>query len=143
MPFGGKLEMHNRWFCYEELIPWDELEEQYSQFFSESGRPAHDARLIIGAYCIQMILNLSAESAELMIRENPYMQYFCGFDQLATDRLFDPNILGNLNKRFGDRFQNFDQKIHQILRGHNMLEQSQQRYSFFRRIKRWLKQMLF
>lgn len=143
MPFGGKLDIHNRWFCYEALILWDELEEQYSQFFSESGRPAHDARLIIGAYCIQTMFNLSDEATELMIRENPYMQYFCGFDQLATDRLFDPNILGNLNKRFGDKFQNFDQKIHLILKRHNMLGQSQQRYNFLQQIKRWFKRLLF
>ena len=35
LPFGGKLSGDNRWIKLAELIPWDELEDDYaSQFHS-------------------------------------------------------------------------------------------------------------
>ena len=47
-PFGGKLKETNRWLKIKELIPWEELENKYKSYFSEIGRPAKDAQLIIG-----------------------------------------------------------------------------------------------
>jgi hypothetical protein len=29
LPFGGKLSGDNRWIKLAELIPWDELEDEY------------------------------------------------------------------------------------------------------------------
>jgi len=34
MPFGGKLNVSNRWLRLAELIPWDELEAAYAARFS-------------------------------------------------------------------------------------------------------------
>lgn len=36
-PFGGKLDENNRWLRIAELIPWKELEEEYSKHFSDVG----------------------------------------------------------------------------------------------------------
>jgi len=44
-PFGGKLNENNRWLRVSELIPWEELEDEYRKHFSDVGRPAKDARL--------------------------------------------------------------------------------------------------
>jgi hypothetical protein len=38
LPFGGHLNARNRWV--QELIPWDEFEEQYAEQFAESGQGA-------------------------------------------------------------------------------------------------------
>ena len=35
LPFGGHLKPDNRWVRLAKLIPWDELEEKYSQNFCE------------------------------------------------------------------------------------------------------------
>ena len=47
-PFGGKLDENNRWLKISKLIPWDQLENSYSRHFSHTGRPARDARMVIG-----------------------------------------------------------------------------------------------
>ena len=44
MPWGGKLNENNRWLRLRDLIPWDELETEYSKYFSENrGRPELDS----------------------------------------------------------------------------------------------------
>jgi IS5 family transposase len=41
LPFGGKLSGDNRWVKLAELIPWDELEDDYAALFSKGfGAPA-------------------------------------------------------------------------------------------------------
>ena len=66
MPFGGKLNDNNRWLKMEELIPWEELEEEYAKIFSQMGRPAKDAQLVIGAICIKHKEGLSDEEVEMV-----------------------------------------------------------------------------
>ena len=40
LPFGGQLSGDNRWIKLAELIPWDELEDDYaSQFCKGFGAP--------------------------------------------------------------------------------------------------------
>ena len=88
LPFGGVLNEDNRLLKLGALIPWDELEDEYAKFFSENkGRPAKDARLIIGAMCIRHKEKLSDEAAAEHIQENPYMQAFCGLDSFNTMRI--------------------------------------------------------
>jgi transposase, IS5 family len=43
---------------------------------AKRGRPAKNARLVIGAVIIKHKLNLSGEETVLQIQENPYLQYF-------------------------------------------------------------------
>jgi hypothetical protein len=31
-PFGGRLNEQNRWLRIAELIPWEELEDEYRQY---------------------------------------------------------------------------------------------------------------
>lgn len=40
-PFGGKLNESNRWLRIAELIPWEELEEEYAKHFSDIGPPRY------------------------------------------------------------------------------------------------------
>lgn len=140
MPFGGFVDTQNRWFIYESLIPWNELEEEYSKVFSHMGRPARDGRLIIGAYCIKLMMGLSNEEVEAIIRENPYMQYFCGFEEFQTQKLFDPQLLSQLNVRFGAyRFDEFDFKIRQILNNNKMLHPQYSQKSLIKSGYRWFR----
>jgi len=122
MPFGGKLDEQNRWLKRESLVPWDELEDIYKGYFSRLGRPAKDCRLMLGALCIKHIEGLSDEQVELAIRENPYMQYFCGLDQFTASPLFNESTLCNLRKRMGKKFfEQFDQKILESLKLHKVI----------------------
>ena len=49
LPFGGKLSGDNRWIKLAELIPWDELEDDYeAQFCKGFGAPAKPFRMALG-----------------------------------------------------------------------------------------------
>ena len=49
-PFQTALDPDNRWVKLSEYVPWDELTEgYYADLSSSQGRPAKDARLVIGA----------------------------------------------------------------------------------------------
>ena len=78
-PFQVALDEQNRWVKLSQCIPWDELAEGYYRSFSATqGRPAKDARLVIGAVIIKHKLCLSDEETVQQIQENPYLQYFVG-----------------------------------------------------------------
>jgi len=50
LPFGGKLSGDNRWVKLAELIPWEDLEDDYaSQFCKSFGAPANPLRMAFGA----------------------------------------------------------------------------------------------
>ena len=54
LPFGGQLSGDNRWIKLAELIPWDELEDDYaSQFCQGFGAPAKPFRMALGALIIK------------------------------------------------------------------------------------------
>ena len=73
------LDPENRWVKLSDCIPWDELAESYYKTLSPTlGRPAKDARIVIGAVLIKHKLSVSDEESVEQIRENPYLQYFIG-----------------------------------------------------------------
>ncbi len=101
-PFQTALDENNRWVKLSECIPWDDLAEGYYQGFSVSqGRPAKDARLMIGAVIIKHKLCLSDEETVLQIQENPYLQYFVGFLDYQTQAPFSPSLFVEIRKRMG------------------------------------------
>lgn len=58
-PFGGKLDESNRWLRIERLIPWEDMEIEYGKAFSDIGRPAKDAQLVIGLLLLKHMTGLS------------------------------------------------------------------------------------
>ncbi len=71
-PFETALNSENRWIKLSQVIPWDEFAEGYYRSFTlNQGRPAKDARLVIGAVIIKHKLCLSDEETVEQIRENP------------------------------------------------------------------------
>ncbi len=78
-PFGGSLDEQNRWLRIAALIPWEELEFEYLKYFSDAGRPAKDAQLILGLLLLKHMTKLSDREIIAEVMENPYMQAFCGF----------------------------------------------------------------
>ncbi len=88
-PFGGHLDEANRWSRIAELIPWEEIEDGYRQHFSAIGRPALDSRLVIGVLLLKHITGLSDEEIVLELKENPYKQAFCGFENFRTGDILD------------------------------------------------------
>jgi len=115
-PFGGRLDQNNRWLRIAELIPWAELEEQYAKHFSDVGRPAKDAQLVIGLLLLKHMTGLSDEGVVKEVLENPYMQAFCGFEQFVTGEILDPSTLTKMRERLGLEFFNeLENKTYKML----------------------------
>ncbi len=102
MPFGGRLSPSNRWVKLASMVPWVMVEAEYQKSLSGSGQgsPACSARMAFGALIIKERLGHSDEECTEQIRENPYLQYFCGKKVFSEDRPFDPSMFTYFRKRF-------------------------------------------
>jgi len=84
-------------------MPWEELEEAYApQFNATIGAPAKPVRLAFGALYIKQRLGLTDEETVDQIRENPYIQFFLGFEGYTSKKPFDPSMMVHFRKRLTD-----------------------------------------
>ncbi|OOV27840.1 hypothetical protein BXU11_10370 [Flavobacterium sp. LM5] len=111
--FQSKLDPNNRWVKMAKLLDWDRLAEVYSQNFSSTmGAKGIDARIIIGALIIKHIEAKDDRGTIDAIKENPYMQFFLGFDHFSSEAVFDPSLFVHIRKRLGNG--DFD-KMNQVI----------------------------
>ena len=99
-----ELDKTNRWVALGNLLPWTELEKEYNSRLDNQKKGAGNkpARMILGAMIIKHKLNLSdAETIEI-IRESPYMQYFCGLHEFTDKPVFDPSLFVTIRKRISE-----------------------------------------
>jgi len=107
LPFGGKLSGDNRWIKLGELIPWDELEDDYAaQFCKGFGAPAKPFRMALGALIIKTRLGLTDEELVEQIKENPYLQFFIGLEAFQYSAPFDPSMMVYFRKRLPEAVVN-------------------------------------
>jgi IS5 family transposase len=72
LPFGGKLSGGDRSIKLAELIPWDELEDDYAaQFCKGFGAPAKPFVMALAELIIKARLGLSDEELVDQIKDNP------------------------------------------------------------------------
>ena len=100
-PVGMNLKESNRWVKKAQTIPWLEIEKRYAALFTNrKGNVAKPLRLALGACNIQAEYGFSDEETALMIQENPYLQYFCGYPGYDDEKLpFDPSLMVYFRKR--------------------------------------------
>lgn len=99
-PFNGSPNQKNRWIILSKQIAWEELETQYSiQFPSNTGPVALNFRIAFGSLIIKGRLGTSDVETLEQIGENPYLQYFLGFDKFIDHRHFDPSMMTYFRKR--------------------------------------------
>lgn len=94
--FGGvRLDPGNKWIQISKLIPWEDFEEQYAAQFTNpsEGKPAKSARMAIGSIVIKKRYGFSDEDITEEIRENPYLQYFLGYEEYSSIPPFDPSMM--------------------------------------------------
>lgn len=103
LPFSGHLDPDNRWVAMAKLVPWKLAEEIYQQSLCEDfGAPALPARVALGALLIKERLGLNDRETVEAIRENPYLQFFIGSEEFSQQRPFDPSMMVDFRKRFGE-----------------------------------------
>ena len=98
-PFGESLDGDNRWVRLAKLIPWEEVEADYSRHFGVSGNDALPVRTALGSLIIKERLKLTDEETVAQISENPYLQYFIGMREFSTKQPFDPSLMVHFRSR--------------------------------------------
>ena len=95
-----ELDKANRWVALGDLLPWTELEKEYNSRLDNQKKGAGNkpARTILGAMIINHKLNLSDAQTIEIIRESPYMQYFCGLHEFTDKPIFDPSLFVSICK---------------------------------------------
>ena len=98
------LDKSNRWVLLGDLLPWSSIEKEYNSRLQNEKKGAGNkpARLVIGAMIIKHKMKLSDEETVEIIRENPYMQYFCGMKEFSDKPIFDPSLFVTIRKRMSE-----------------------------------------
>lgn len=100
LPFGVTLREDNRWVVLSGKFPWEAIDRAYRQHFtSKEGQIAISSRLAFGALYIQTAERYTDEQTRRNIQENPYLQYFCGFESYTMDSPFDASMMTHFRKR--------------------------------------------
>lgn len=110
------MDEENRWLKIRKLIPWGELEEKYSGYFSDRGRPGTDAQLGVGLFLLKHMSGKSDEEVVMELLENPYWQSFCGLESFANSKTIEASTLSRLRKRLGAKYvKEMEEATYQVL----------------------------
>jgi IS5 family transposase len=100
---GRILNRKHPLFVLAEQIDWRCFEEAFgSTYVEETGRPGIPIRLMVGLHYLKHTFNESDESVLDRFLENPYWQYFCGFEYFQHQLPIDSSSLTRFRKRIGD-----------------------------------------
>ncbi|HLU90408.1 MAG TPA: IS5 family transposase [Cyclobacteriaceae bacterium] len=114
-PFYNQLDPNNRWVVLSSRIPWDDLVGLFNKRNppKQTGRPALNPRVLIGAVIIKHILNLDDRETVAQITENMYLQYFLGYSSYIKEAPFDASLFVDIRKRLGQELiEEMNERIH-------------------------------
>lgn len=102
---GMQLDPENVWVVLADSIPWRDFEVEYMKNFpSNTGHPAINVRIALGALIIKKRKKLSDRNLVKEVTENPYLQYFLGATRFQTTPIFKPSVLVDFRKRMDVEF---------------------------------------
>ena len=85
-----------------DTIDWKYFEQEFSELYSNTGKPAMPIRLMVGCLMLKPLYNLGDETlTEAWVRD-PYMQYFCGMAYFEHKFPCDPSDFVHFRKRLGE-----------------------------------------
>ena len=89
-----------------EKMDWARLEAGIDvQYSPGSGQPPLPTRLMVGLHYLKYAFDESDESVVARWLENPYWQYFCGYEYLQHELPLHPTSLVRWRERMGDRLE--------------------------------------
>jgi len=69
---------------------------------------------------------ISDEEAIKDFTENPYIQFFCGYDQFVTEKEIDSSTLTRMRKRLGvEYFKKFEDEILNLLKSRKIIKDNE------------------
>lgn len=85
-----------------KIVDWTSFEQEFTELFSEKrGAPGRPVRLVVGLLMLENMYGISDEEVVQMWVENPYWQFFCGYDYLQWKFPINPSSLTRWRKRLG------------------------------------------
>ena len=85
-----------------DAIDWSGFDGQFADCYSDDmGRPGNAIRLMVGLHYLKHAFDESDESVIDRWIENPYWQYFCGFDHMQHQCPIHPTSMVKWRQRVG------------------------------------------
>ena len=85
-------------------MDWDYFVGEFGPLYVENkGRPGKPVRLLVALHYLKHTYNQSDESVVERFLENPYWQYFCGFEYFQHEFPLDPTRFSEVAQP--DRFR--------------------------------------
>lgn len=78
MELESGLDQRHELYRLSEVIDWDQIEGDFMDLYSHTGRPGLPIRRMVGLLILKQLQNLSDERVCEYWTESPYAQYFCG-----------------------------------------------------------------
>lgn len=102
--FRGRLDqminMNHILIILADKIDWSHFEKEFGVLYvDKQGRPGRPIRLMVGLHYLKHTFNVSDEAALSGFIENPYWQYFCGYEYFQTELPIDPSSLTRFRSR--------------------------------------------
>ena len=89
-------------FRLANAIDWEYFEKEFGKFYVEKvGRPGKPIRILVGLHYLKNAYDESDESCVERFLENPYWQYFCGFEHFQHEFPLNPTTLVKWRQRIG------------------------------------------
>lgn len=113
LPFGVTPLEDSRWVILSKLLPWEAIDREYARNFTgNESQVALPSRLAFGALYIQTAEHFTDEQTRRNVQENPYLQYFYGFECYTMDLPFDASMMTRFCKRISsEMIQNIQARI--------------------------------
>lgn len=85
------------------VIDWEYFEQEFGKYYVEkAGRPGKPIRILVGLHYLKNAYDESDESSIERFLENPYWQYFCGYEHFQHELPLDPTTLVKWRQRIGE-----------------------------------------
>src|SRR6266545_4496344 len=95
-----QLDPKHPLFRLAQQIDWSYFEQEFGSFYSEEmGRPGAPTRLLVGLHYLKHAYDESDESVVEKWVENPYWQYFCGYEYFQHELPCHPTSLVKWRQR--------------------------------------------
>ena len=99
---SNQLNPKDPLFILAGKINWSTFEEAFgAQYALGPGQPPKPIRLMVGLMMLQHMYGLSDEQVVHQWVQNPYWQYFCGYDFLQWELPSDPSSMTRWRNRLG------------------------------------------
>jgi transposase, IS5 family len=100
---SNQLNPREPLFILSGQINWAVFEETFGAEYTDGpGQPPKPIRLMVGLMMLQHMHGLSDEQVVNQWVQNPYWQYFCGYDYLQWELPSDPSSMTRWRNRFGE-----------------------------------------